>query len=270
MSSMKMMVLVVVSGLLVLAGSAQAALLETFDSYAGGSNLHGQGARPWGVLSNEGGITLNPRILAGGGFGGTTGAETASPGLKAGATVDVVSDFAASTSGGGSYTASFDFFQRTPQTTTNLGQAQLFVGDTASMTTDTGGNHNQFWVQISGTGAIGYHNRVGGSVRTAAGGSSSYDRDTHGWIRLEMEVNAANTSATASVIDIDDNTGAEISTIDSHTFSGSTFGAVERAGFTHNNQGWGAVDNFASSPEPTTALMLVLGGGLLLRRRRAA
>jgi hypothetical protein len=269
MSSTKKMVLVVMGGLLALAGSVDAALLlDTFDTYAAGSNLRGQGG--WTDLFNEGATTQDPRILGSGGFNSTNGVEAPDPGAPAAASIDVKTHFLASTSGGGSYTASVDFHQKPNQTSTNLGQGYLYLGDTASMTSDTGGNHSQMWIQVVGTGAIGYHNRVNGSVTQAIGGSNSYDRDAHGWIRLKMVVNSTNTSVTASVEDINDTTGEFISTIDSHTFSGTSFATIEMAGIRHANQGWGTLDNFSSSPEPTTAVMLVLGGGLLLRRRRAA
>jgi hypothetical protein len=100
-----------------------------------------------------------------------------------------------------------------------------------------------------------------------------------GWFELQVVYDLDSDSASASALDVDDNTGAIIgSVIDLGTFAGSPnfdvthfigqAGNASRPG-TGNS---GIIDNIGLGriPEPASLALLALGGLTFLRRRRAA
>lgn len=241
----KLLALLVV---LALAGVANAFWNDDFESYSHQSLLVGQ--NNWTTLYHEGSSVPSGRVIDSWGRNGTKGLEEdpAHAGSSGGAAQTIVCDWDGSDPNW--LTASIDYMHTADQTT--YGQGFLYLGDESMQNSTT--DYNQIWLQVDADGTAGIFTRINGLDVQSATIPSVYDPGTHGWIRLEIVVNlGASPSAPWAkgyFYDIEDSTGAVLSTLHSGDFS--QVPSIYAAGVRLTDQGWAHEDNFTTEWELTS------------------
>ena len=259
--------LVAVLVVLGLAGVANAAFIEDFESLTPG-NINGQNG--WTDTGMGAWYRANyPASVGTDGIGANpqAGIATGDPRWMGYAGHDVSG---IATAGGFTLTA------LTGTIVAGGGNTGIIVGDYRLIGTGNGDGvpnlADHIYLQSNHAGytyVAAYNDWVGDS--TEIGPDDGGDMRVYGWYLEKLELDFGAGTFTASVADADDTTGAQIGPwVDLVTKAlpdGLDSPAeVVSAGFYVHKDVW--VDEFTATPEPVTLSILVLGAGLALLRRR--
>lgn len=273
--------LVTILVILGLAGLANAAFTDDFDSNISGNSFVWSAGQPvpglngWVPAYLNGDTTVQPSAVvdvAGTGVGTTQGLSQPTDNQTYVAGRDITGDVG----GNGAYEARLMGLMDPDGPAPSGVQGnniQLHVGDNSLINGGGLANRQGDFVLVNSAGSFAvfsYNGAGNGSFNVMA---SAINHDAVGWFEIVMSYTGIGTAGVATLNDVDDNTGAFISQIVQQPFliapTFSSFDAAVIYTQYHNQNGLSRADNFASTPEPMTLGVLALGAlAALLRRRR--